>query len=38
MDINDIRSKFGAKYDEGIKQMLNYVNTLNPNDFKGVNK
>jgi hypothetical protein len=28
MDINDIQSKFGSKYDPGIKQMLNYVTQL----------
>lgn len=33
MDINDIRSKFGAKYDEAIEQMQDYVKALNPNDF-----
>ena len=33
MDINDIRSKFGTKYDEAIEQMQDYVKTLNPNDF-----
>ena len=34
MDINDIRSKFGNKYDEGIKQMLEYASKLDPNDFR----
>lgn len=28
MDIDDIRAKFGPKYDEGIKQMLEYTETL----------
>ncbi len=28
MDIDDIRSKFGSKYDEGIKQMLEYYRTI----------
>ena len=28
MDINDIRSKFGGKYDQGIKELLNYVDEL----------
>lgn len=28
MDIDDIRSKFGDKYDEGIKQMLDYFEGL----------
>lgn len=28
MDINDIRSKFGNKYDQGIEQMLKYVDEL----------
>jgi hypothetical protein len=28
MDINDIQSEFGHKYDPGIKQMLNYIDRL----------
>ena len=28
MDIDDIRSKFGDKYDKGIEEMLEYVNEL----------
>lgn len=28
MDIEDIKSKFGTKYDEGIKQMLEYYKTI----------
>lgn len=28
MDIDDIRRKFGKKYDEGIKQMLEYYKTI----------
>lgn len=28
MDIDDIRCKFGSKYDEGIKQMLEYYNKI----------
>jgi hypothetical protein len=28
MDIDDIRSKFGKKYDEGIRQMLEYYKTI----------
>ncbi|MFC6298080.1 hypothetical protein, partial [Pseudomonas spelaei] len=34
MDVDDIRSKFGDKYDKAIKQMLDYADTLNPDDFK----
>ena len=34
MDIDDIRRQFGNKYDEGIKQMLEYASKLDPNDFK----
>ena len=33
MDINDIHSKFGGKYDQGIKELLNYVDEL-----EGINK
>ncbi|MEK4245284.1 hypothetical protein MKZ20_08060 [Psychrobacillus sp. FSL K6-2684] len=29
MDINDLRNKFGNKYDEGIRQMLEYTKRLN---------
>lgn len=28
MDIDDLRSKFGSQYDEGIQQMLEYVETI----------
>ena len=28
MDIDDIRSKFGSKYDEAMQQMLEYVETI----------
>lgn len=28
MDIDDIRSKFGSKYDEAIQQMLEYVEAI----------
>jgi filamentous hemagglutinin len=34
MDIDDIRSKFGSKYDESIRQMLEYAKGLNPDDFR----
>ena len=34
MDVQDIRARFGDKYDEGIKQMLEYASKLNPDDFK----
>ncbi len=34
MDIDDIRSKFGNKYDDAIEQLQDYVKTLDPNDFK----
>jgi filamentous hemagglutinin len=34
MDIDDIRKNFGSKYDEGIKQMLDYASKLDPNDFR----
>jgi len=33
MDIDDLRSKFGNKYDSAIKEMESYLNTLNPQDF-----
>lgn len=33
MDIQDIRSKFGNKYDNHISEMQKYIDTLNPNDF-----
>ena len=33
MDIDDLRSKFGNKYDSAIKEMESYVDTLNPQDF-----
>ncbi|OCH47765.1 hypothetical protein A6D96_17790 [Vibrio cyclitrophicus] len=28
MDINDVQSKFGSRYDSGIKQMQDYTDTL----------
>ena len=28
MDIDDICSKFGSKYDEAIEQMLEYIETI----------
>jgi filamentous hemagglutinin len=34
MDVDDIRSKFGGKYDDNIQQMLEYAKSLNPSDFK----
>ncbi|WP_223202951.1 hypothetical protein [Stenotrophomonas sp. 169] len=34
MDVDDIRSKFGNKYDDNIKQMLDYAKTLDPSQFK----
>ncbi|MFA1261894.1 hypothetical protein ACDI97_10845 [Xanthomonas axonopodis pv. fascicularis] len=34
MDVDDIRAKFGSKYDSHIQQMLDYAKTLNPDDFK----
>lgn len=34
MNIDDIRSKFGSKYDESIRQMLEYAKGLNPDDFR----
>ncbi|WP_095092859.1 hemagglutinin repeat-containing protein [Pseudomonas sp. Irchel 3A5] len=34
MDIDDIRSKFGDKYDAAIEQMVKYSKSLNPEDFK----
>ncbi|WP_434560935.1 hemagglutinin repeat-containing protein [Pseudomonas sp. Z4-20] len=34
MDVDDIRSKFGDKYDAAIEQMLKYSKSLNPEDFK----
>jgi filamentous hemagglutinin len=33
MDVRDIRSKFGDKYEDGIGQMLEYAESLDPNDF-----
>jgi hypothetical protein len=33
MDIDDIRSKFGDKYNVGIREMLEYVKTLKPGEF-----
>ena len=29
MDVDDIRGKFGNKYDDGIEQMKRYTETLN---------
>ncbi|MEA9700233.1 hemagglutinin repeat-containing protein [Xanthomonas campestris] len=34
MDVDDIRAKFGKKYDGHIQQMIDYAKTLNPDDFK----
>ena len=34
MDIDDIRKQFGTKYDKGIQEMLDYMKTLNPIEFK----
>ncbi|HYO62033.1 MAG TPA: hypothetical protein VER08_00095 [Pyrinomonadaceae bacterium] len=34
MDIKDVRSKFGNKYDEGISQMLEYLKTIPPDKLK----
>lgn len=34
MDVDDIRGKFGNKYDDAIKQILDYADTLNPDDVK----
>ena len=34
MDIQDIKLKFGDKYDKAIDDMLKYAEELNPNDFK----
>lgn len=33
MDIDDIRSKFGGKYDSAIKEMQDYAKTLDPEQF-----
>ncbi|KZL22454.1 hypothetical protein [Pseudovibrio sp. Ad37] len=33
MDLDDIRNKFGDKYDDAIKEMLDYVDSLDPEDF-----
>ncbi|MDH1629787.1 hemagglutinin repeat-containing protein [Pseudomonas mosselii] len=33
MDVDDIRSRFGNKYDAAIEQMLKYADTLDPTDF-----
>ncbi|CAI8770958.1 hypothetical protein EMIT047CA2_180057 [Pseudomonas soli] len=32
-DVDDLRSRFGSKYDAVIEQMLKYAKTLDPNDF-----
>jgi hypothetical protein len=34
MDIDDVRSKFGPIYDEHIRQMEEYTDTLDPNKLK----
>lgn len=34
MDIDDVRAKFGHKYDAAIDEALNYAGTLNPNAAK----
>ena len=34
MDVNDIRSRFGNKYDDAIQQMLDYAKTVDPNQFR----
>jgi filamentous hemagglutinin len=34
MDIDDIRSNFGNKYDDAIKEMQDYARTLDPSVFK----
>ncbi|WP_240030938.1 VENN motif pre-toxin domain-containing protein, partial [Neisseria lactamica] len=34
MDVRDIRSKFGSKYDKAIEEMLEYSRKLDPNSFK----
>jgi filamentous hemagglutinin len=34
MDVDDIRSKFGDKYDAAVEQMIKYSKSLNPDDFK----
>jgi hypothetical protein len=33
MDIDDIQSKFGSKYDKGIQEMLAYMKKLYPSEF-----
>jgi hypothetical protein len=33
MDIDDIRAKFGDKYDKGIKEMQAYLKTIDPAEF-----
>ena len=33
MDVNDIRAKFGNKYDVAIKEMQNYAKKIDPKDF-----
>jgi hypothetical protein len=33
MDIDDIQSKFGHKYDQGIQEMLDYIRTLKAREF-----
>ncbi len=34
MDIDDIRSKFGTKYDDAIDEMINYTESLSVSDVK----
>jgi len=34
MDIGDIRSRFGNKYDYVIQEVIDYARTLDPNAFK----
>lgn len=34
MDLQDIRSQFGNKYDKGIKEMLDYIDSLDPKDLR----
>jgi filamentous hemagglutinin len=36
MDIDDIHATFGDKYDQGIKQMLQYADRLNYNKRSGI--
>lgn len=34
LDVQDIRSQFGDKYEKGIKEMLDYIDTLDPRDLR----